>query len=84
MRSFYASCASAFEGLDVMKVPIAIIGNKERKGGIVLAASPPLKKQFGVRTGMRYFKYPMFRMDHLLTRFKKFSEYDCRHRDNRP
>ena len=33
MRSFYASCAAVMEGLDVMDTPIAIIGNKERKGG---------------------------------------------------
>lgn len=58
MRSFYASCAAAIEGLDVMDTPIAIIGNKERKGGIVLAASPALKKEFGVQTGMRLYEIP--------------------------
>ncbi len=58
MRSFYASCAAALEGLDVMETPIAIIGNKERKGGVVLAASPPLKKRFGIKTGMRLFEIP--------------------------
>lgn len=58
MRSFYASCAAAMEGLDVMDTPIAIIGNKERKGGIVLAASPALKKEFGVQTGMRLYEIP--------------------------
>ncbi|NYF24664.1 UV damage repair protein UvrX [Sporosarcina sp. JAI121] len=66
MRSFYASCAAAIEGLDVMKVPIAIVGNKERKGGIVLAASPSLKKQFGVRTGMRLFEIPDDPAIHLI------------------
>ncbi|WP_303969532.1 UV damage repair protein UvrX [Sporosarcina ureae] len=58
MRSFYASCAAAMEGLDVMKVPIAIVGNIERKGGVVLAASPPLKKEFGITTGMRLYEIP--------------------------
>ncbi len=58
MRSFYASCAAALEGLDVMETPIAIIGNKKRKGGVVLAASPPLKKRFGIKTGMRLFEIP--------------------------
>lgn len=57
MRSFYASCAAALEGLDVMKTPIAVIGNKERKGSVVLAASPPLKK-LGVTTGMRLYEIP--------------------------
>jgi DNA polymerase V len=58
MRSFYASCAAADEGLDVMKTPIAIIGNQQQKGSVVLAASPPLKKEFGVKTGTRLFEIP--------------------------
>ena len=58
MRSFYASCAAAMEGLDVMEVPIAIIGDLKRKGGVVLAASPPLKKKFGITTGMRLYEIP--------------------------
>ncbi|MET1013042.1 MAG: UV damage repair protein UvrX [Paenisporosarcina sp.] len=58
MRSFYASCAAADEGLDVMNTPIAIIGNQEQKGSVVLAASPPLKKEFGVKTGNRLFEIP--------------------------
>ena len=58
MRSFYASCAAVFEGLDVLETPIAIIGNKDRKGSIVLAASPPLKSKFGVKTGARLFEIP--------------------------
>lgn len=58
MRSFYASCAAVREGLDIMDTPIAIIANKNRKGGVILAASPPLKKKFGVKTGMRLFEIP--------------------------
>ena len=66
MRSFYASCAAAIEGLDVMDTPIAIIGDKKRKGGVVLAASPPLKKQFGIKTGMRLFEIPDDPTIHLI------------------
>lgn len=58
MRSFYASCAAVDEGLDVMTTPIAIIGDKGRKGSVVLAASPPLKKQYGIQTGNRLFEIP--------------------------
>lgn len=58
MRSFYASCAAVDNGLDVMKTPIAVIGNLERKGSIVLAASPKMKKDFGVKTGTRLFEIP--------------------------
>ena len=58
MRSFYASCAAVDNGLDVMDTPIAVIGNLERKGSIVLAASPKMKKEFGVKTGTRLFDIP--------------------------
>jgi len=58
MRSFFASCAAADAGLDVMNTPIAVIGNLEQKGSIVLAASPRMKKEFGVKTGTRLFEIP--------------------------
>ncbi|PUB10110.1 hypothetical protein [Paenisporosarcina sp. OV554] len=32
MRSYYASCAAADLGLDVMEEAIAVIGNLEKKG----------------------------------------------------
>ncbi|WP_203248783.1 Y-family DNA polymerase [Sporosarcina beigongshangi] len=66
MRSFYASCAAVIEGLDVTKTSIAVIGNKERKGGIVLAASPLLKKKFGVESCMRLFEIPDDPSIHLI------------------
>ncbi|MDV6377054.1 UV damage repair protein UvrX [Sporosarcina sp. GW1-11] len=66
MRSFYASCAAAMEGLDVMETPIAIIGDLERKGGVVLAASPPLKEKFGIKTGMRLYEIPDDPSIHLI------------------
>lgn len=58
MRSFYASCAAIELGLDPMTAYIAVIGNQERRGSVVLAASPLLKKEFGVRTGTRLFEIP--------------------------
>lgn len=54
MRSFYASSAAADLGLDVMEEAIAIIGNLEQKGSVMLAASPRMKKEFGVKTGTRF------------------------------
>ncbi|MHA6259626.1 Y-family DNA polymerase [Sporosarcina sp. CAU 1771] len=58
MRSFYASCAAALEGLDVMRDAIAVVGNLEQRGSIVLAASPPMKKRFNVKTGTRLYEIP--------------------------
>ncbi|MCP2034883.1 DNA polymerase V [Planomicrobium sp. HSC-17F08] len=58
MRSFYASCTAIDLGLDPLTACIAVIGNQERRGSVVLAASPVLKKEFGVRTGTRLFEIP--------------------------
>ncbi len=66
MRSFFASCVAADAGLDVMTTPIAVIGNLEQKGSIVLAASPPMKKRFGVKTGTRLFEIPNDPSIHLI------------------
>lgn len=56
MRSFYASCIASLENLNVMEVPIAIVGNFQQKGSVVLAASPPMKKRFNIRTGSRLYE----------------------------
>ena len=58
MRSFYASCAAVLLGLDPMTCLLAVVGNTERQGSIVLAASPALKREFGVQTGTRLFQLP--------------------------
>ena len=58
MRCFYASCMAMLHNLDPMKVPIAVVGNFEQKGSIVLAASPPMKKRFGIKTGSRLYEIP--------------------------
>lgn len=58
MRSFYASCAALEYGLDPLTACIAVIGNQDRRGSVVLAASPTLKRQFGVKTGTRLFEIP--------------------------
>lgn len=58
MVSFYASCAATFHNLDVLKVPIAVVGNLERNGSVVLAASPPMKKIFKIKTGSRLYEIP--------------------------
>lgn len=57
-KSFYASCIAVLHDLDVRTVPIAVVGNLEQKGSGVLAASPPMKKRFRVKTGTRLFEIP--------------------------
>ncbi|HSJ38160.1 MAG TPA: UV damage repair protein UvrX [Planococcus sp. (in: firmicutes)] len=58
MRSFYASCSAIQEGIDPLEAHIAVVGNQERKGSVVLAASPRMKRDFGVKTGTRLFEIP--------------------------
>ncbi|MFJ8066993.1 DNA polymerase thumb domain-containing protein [Psychrobacillus sp. NPDC096426] len=57
-KSFYASCIAVLQDLDVRTVPIAIVGNLEQKGSVVLAASLAMKKRFRVKTGTRLFEIP--------------------------
>jgi DNA polymerase V len=66
MKSFYASCAAVMEGLDPLESYIAVIGDKDRQGSIVLAASPKMKKEFGIKTGSRMFEIPQDPRIHLL------------------
>lgn len=58
MKSFYASCSAVIYGLDPLECYLAVVGAKERQGSVVLAASPKLKKEFGVNTGARLFEIP--------------------------
>ncbi|MEG0470806.1 MAG: UV damage repair protein UvrX, partial [Solibacillus sp.] len=58
MKCFYASCIALLEGLDVMTVPIAVIGNFKQPGSVVLAASPVMKERFRIKTGNRLFEIP--------------------------
>lgn len=65
MRSFFASCAANFAQLDVMKDAIAVVGNLDYPGSIVLAASPKMKEQFRIKTGSRLFEIPKHPAIHL-------------------
>jgi len=58
MRSFYASVEAVRLGLDPMKVMLAVVGDPNRRGSIVLAASPMLKKTYGISNVSRFFELP--------------------------
>lgn len=58
MKSFYASCIAMLEGLDILNDPIAIIGNFDQPGSVVLAASPAMKERFKIKTGNRRYEIP--------------------------
>src|SRR5690625_635859 len=58
MRSFYASVEAVKLGLDPMKVMLAVVGDINRRGSIVLAASPELKRKHGISNVSRFFELP--------------------------
>lgn len=58
MKSFYASCAALDRGLDPLSTYLAVVADTNRDGSVVLAATPALKHEFGIRTGNRLFEIP--------------------------
>lgn len=58
MKSFYASCSAVMLGLDPMTCYLAVVGDMNRQGSIVLAATPRMKEEFGIKTGSRLFEIP--------------------------
>lgn len=58
IKSFYASCSAVMHGLDPLECYLVVVGDKEREGSVVLAASPRMKKEFGIKTGSRMFEVP--------------------------
>ncbi|WP_285766344.1 UV damage repair protein UvrX [Peribacillus sp. SI8-4] len=58
MKSFYASCSAVMLGLNPLECYLAVVGDLQRTGSIVLAASPKMKKEFGIKTGSRMFEIP--------------------------
>ncbi len=58
MRSFYASCSCVMLGIDPMEAYLVVAGSLHHQGSVVLAASPMMKKAFGIKTGSRLFEIP--------------------------
>ncbi|WP_347861796.1 DNA polymerase IV [Salimicrobium sp. PL1-032A] len=58
MRSFYASVECIKMGLDPSEALLAVVGDPERQGSIILASTPALKKKHGVSNVLRFFELP--------------------------
>ncbi|MED4353560.1 UV damage repair protein UvrX [Schinkia azotoformans] len=58
MKSFFASCAAVQLGLDPLTCYLVVVGDTDRDGSIVLASSPKMKSEFGIKTGNRLFEIP--------------------------
>lgn len=58
MRSFYASVEAVKLGYDPMQMMLAVVGDPNRPGSIILAASPALKERHGISNVSRFFELP--------------------------
>src|SRR5690625_4066808 len=67
MKSFYASCAALTRGLNPVTAYVAVVADVNRPGSVVLAASPALKRDYGIRTGSRLFEIPDVSDIHLVS-----------------
>lgn len=61
MKSFYASVSAVTMGLNPMTCYLAVVGNTDRQGSVVLAASPALKKIMESRLAPVYLRFQMIR-----------------------
>ncbi|WP_035432017.1 Y-family DNA polymerase [Bacillus sp. UNC322MFChir4.1] len=57
LQSFYASVSCVKMGLDPLHTKLAVVGDVNRQGSIVLAATPPLK-DLGVKKMRRLYEIP--------------------------
>mgnify|MGYP006291923913 FL=1 len=58
MKSFYASIEAADRGLDPWEDCLAVVGDKNRDGGVVLAATPAIKEKYQIGTANRVYQIP--------------------------
>lgn len=57
-KSFFASVEAVRRGLDPLEVYLIVISDFRRPGAVVLASSPKMKEEFGIKTGSRKFQIP--------------------------
>lgn len=58
VKSFFASVESVKRGIHPLESYIVVMSNPDLDGGLVLAASPRVKKEYGIKTGSRRFEIP--------------------------
>lgn len=58
MKSFYASIECSRRGLDPFTTCLAVVGDRSRRGSVVLAATPRVKEKYNLGTGSRLYEIP--------------------------
>ncbi|MGF7033675.1 nucleotidyltransferase/DNA polymerase involved in DNA repair [Paenibacillus mucilaginosus] len=65
-KSFYASVECVRRGLNPLETYMVVIGDASRSGSVVLAASPKMKAEYGIKTGSRYYEVPRDPKIHII------------------
>ena len=58
IKSFFSSVEAVKRSIHPLDAYIAVISRQENAGGLILAASPLLKKNYGLKTGSRRYEIP--------------------------
>ncbi|MGO1589316.1 MAG: Y-family DNA polymerase [Alkalibacterium gilvum] len=58
VKSFFASVEAVERKQHPLKAKIAVVSKPDNNGGLVLAASPLVKKLYGIKTGTRVYEIP--------------------------
>ena len=58
IKSFFASVEAVELKQHPLDAMIAVVSKPDNNGGLVLAASPRLKKEYNIRTGTRIYEIP--------------------------
>lgn len=58
VKSFFASVEAVRRGIDPMEAYVIVVSDLRRPGAVVLASSPKVKSEFGIKTGNRLFEVP--------------------------
>jgi DNA polymerase V len=75
-KSYYSSVECVLRGLDPLTTYLAVVGDLSRSGSICLAASPLMKKEYGITTGSRMFDIPRDPKIHIVeARMKSYLDF---------
>ncbi|MFZ2258763.1 MAG: Y-family DNA polymerase [Clostridiaceae bacterium] len=58
VKSFFASVEAIRRGIDPLEAYVIVVSDVRRPGAVVLASSPKVKSEFGIKTGNRKFEIP--------------------------
>lgn len=58
VKSFFASVEAVEREINPLDSRICVVSKPERQGGLVLAAAPLVKAEYGIKTGTRVFDIP--------------------------